>query len=81
MNITKEELNNRIELYAIISRLMLMEVDEEFLNIIESNEDILNLFPNYKDWSKREEFTKEELIEQHLNVDFTNLFLLHLVPY
>ena len=81
MNITKEELNNRIELYAIISRLMLMEVDEEFLNIIESNEDILNLFPNYKDWSKREKFTKEELIEQHLNVDFTNLFLLHLVPY
>jgi len=81
MNITKEELNNRIELYALISRLMLMEVDDEFLHVIESNEDILNLFPNFKEWKKREELSKKEMIEQHLNVDFTNLFLLHLVPY
>jgi len=81
MNITKEELNNRIELYALISRLMLMEVDDEFLQVIESNEDILNLFPNFKEWKKREELSKKEMIEQHLNVDFTNLFLLHLVPY
>ena len=81
MKMTKEELNNRIELYALISRLMLMEVDDEFLQVIESNEDILNLFPNFKEWKKREELSKKEMIEQPLNVDFTNLFLLHLVPY
>ena len=53
MNITKEELGNRITLYAVMSRLMMSEVDSEFLESIESNEALLNLFPNYKNWDKR----------------------------
>jgi TorA maturation chaperone TorD len=39
------------------------------------------MFPNYRDWGKRKEFSVKELIEQYYNVDFTNLFLMHLVPY
>ncbi len=81
MNITLEEIDNRSTLYALISRLMMTEVDAEFLKSIESNSDILELFPNYKDWEKRKEFSNKILKERYLDVDFANLSLLHLVPY
>ncbi len=77
----KQELENRIALYALISRLMITEVDENFLETIENDEQLINLFPNYKNWSKRKEHTTKELIEEYYNVDYTNLFLMHLVPY
>jgi TorA maturation chaperone TorD len=77
----KQDIENRIALYALISRLMLIEVDVEFLTHIQSDEDLLALFPNYKTWKKRQELDMKTLIEQYYNVDFTNLFLMHLVPY
>ena len=77
----KQELENRIAIYALISRLMLVEVDETFLKQIESDADLLALFPNYKSWDKRKELSMAELTTEHYNVDFTNLFLMHLVPY
>ena len=77
----KQEIENRIAIYALISRLMLVEVDTTFLEQIENNEDLLSLFPNYKAWDKRKELSTNEMIEEHFNVDFTNLFLMHLVPY
>lgn len=81
INVTKEELVNRTTLYAIISRLMITEVDSEFLKELESNEALLGLFPNFKSWDKRKEFGTTILKERYLDVDYTNLFLLHLVPY
>ncbi len=81
MNITKKEIENRIALYALISRLMMTEVDADFLKSIEDNAEVLNLFPNYKSWEKRKEFSNTILKERYLDVDFTNLFLMHLVPY
>jgi len=81
MNQMKQDIENRIAIYALISRLMLVEVDEAFLTNIEKDEALLSFFPNYRDWSKRKEFSQKELIEQFYNVDFTNLFLMHLVPY
>jgi len=77
----KQELDNRIAIYALISRLMLVEVDETFLNDLESDENLLGLFPNYKDWSKRKELSVDKLIEEEYNADFTNLFLMNLIPY
>lgn len=77
----KQDIDNRIAIYALISRLMLVEVDETFLNQIENDEGLLSLFPNYKAWEKRKELSMKELINEHYNVDFTNLFLMHLVPY
>ena len=74
-------LKNRIALYGLISRLMMKEVDEQFLDTIEKDEDLLALFPNYKAWEKRKTLSRKDLINQHYNVDFSNLFLLHLVPY
>jgi TorA maturation chaperone TorD len=81
MNDMKQDIENRIALYALISRLMMIEVDEKFLETIESDENLLALFPNYREWSRRKELSRKELIEQYYNVDFTNLFLMHLVPY
>jgi TorA maturation chaperone TorD len=81
MNQMKQDIENRIAIYALISRLMLVEVTEDFLNTIEKDEDLLAFFPNYANWSKRKEIGMKELIEQYYNVDFTNLFLMHLVPY
>jgi len=81
MQITKEEIENRMTLYSLISRLMIIEVDEDFLNLIEKNSDILELFPNYKNWDKRKELSNKILKERYLDVDYANLFLLHLVPY
>ncbi len=74
-------LKNRVALYGLISRLMMKEVDERFLDTIEKDEDLLSLFPNYKEWEKRKTLSRKDLINQYYNVDFTNLFLMHLVPY
>ncbi len=81
METLKQELENRVALYALISRLMIKEIDEAFLNLLEKDENIAQLLPNYMKWSKRKEHTTKELIEQYYNVDFTSLFLMHLVPY
>ncbi len=78
---TREEIENRISLYAMISRLMMAEIDSAFLEAIESDESILAMFPNYKAWEKRSQISREKLIEEHYNVDFVNLFLLDLIPY
>ena len=75
------ELQNRIAIYGLISRLMLVEVDDTFLDTIEKDEALLDLFPNYKNWSKRKELSRKELVNEYYNVDFTHLFLMHLVPY
>ncbi len=77
----KQEIENRIAIYALISRLMLVEVDAKFLEQIENDADLLSFFPNYKAWDKRKELSTKEMIDEHFNVDFTNLFLMHLVPY
>jgi TorA maturation chaperone TorD len=81
METLKQELENRLFLYGLVSRLMLMEVDKAFLELVDSNEAILELFPNYNAWEKRANLSEEELVNQYLNVDYTNLFLMHLVPY
>ena len=77
----KIELQNRIAIYGLISRLMLVEVDDTFLDTIEKDEALLDLFPNYRDWDKRSTLSRKDLVNEYYNVDFTNLFLMHLVPY
>ena len=81
MNELREEQTARVNLYALISRLTMSEVDERLLKSIEEDENMLTFFPNYKVWEKRNAMSMDTLIEQYLNVDFTNLFLLHLIPY
>ena len=71
----------RENLYALTSRLTMSEVDEGLLKTIEEDENILAFFPTYEKWDKRKKLDRKTLIEQYLNVDFANLFLLHLIPY
>jgi len=77
----KQDIENRIAIYGLVSRLMLNEVDKTFLESLESNEALLSLFPHYKTWEKRQEKEMENLINEYYNVDFANLFIMHLVPY
>ncbi len=80
-NDLKQEQIARINFYALLSRLVMSEVDEGLLKSIEEDENMLSFFPTYKDWDRRANMNREDLIQKYLNVDFTNLFLLHLVPY
>jgi len=71
----------RINIYALLSRLLMSEVDEEMLELILKDENMLSFFPTFESWEKREHYSNKDLIEKYLNVDFTNLLLLHLIPY
>ncbi|WP_456450283.1 TorD/DmsD family molecular chaperone [Hydrogenimonas sp.] len=71
----------RVNLYALISRIMMKELDEAFLEKFDSDEMMLSFFPNYQQWEKAKELGRKDLLERFLNVDFTNLFVLHLIPY
>ncbi len=77
----RQEQVARINIYALISRITMSEMDEGLLKSIEEDENMLSFFPAYQKWAKRDELDRKNLIEKYLNVDFTNLFLLHLVPY
>jgi len=72
---------SRVNLYAFISRLLLLEVDKDLLEIIQNDPNMLAYLPNFETWEKRHKLSTDELIEQELNVDYTNLFLLHAIPY
>lgn len=76
-----EDIENRIAIYGLSSRLMIMEADKTFLESIHGDEAILEMFPNYRDWNKHKELSMDALKEKYYDVDFANLFLMHLVPY
>ena len=65
----KTEQLSRINIYALISRILMNEVDETLLKSIEEDENMLSFFPSYKKWEKRKQMDRKDLIEQYLNVD------------
>ena len=77
----KTEQLARVNIYALTSRILMNEVDESLLKLITEDENIMSFFPEFKKWKKRLNMSSQDLIEKELNVDFTNLFLLHLIPY
>jgi TorA maturation chaperone TorD len=81
MDAMKQELKNRTAVYALVSRLMIKEGDEAFLDTIEHNETFASYFPHLATWKKKEEYDRKDLIERYYNVDYANLFIMHLVPY
>lgn len=70
----------RSNIYALTSRLFLQELDDEMLNLIRKDSNILEFFPTLREW---ESFTLENrvLIDEYFNPDYTNIALLHLIPY
>ena len=76
-----EHTQARSNIYALLSRVMMQEADPELVEIINSDDAILEMMPNYKIWEPRTTLQSSELLERHLNPDFANLSLLHLIPY
>ena len=74
-------MEQRIALYGFLSRLLLKEIDIDFWQKLTGNDALMEFFPHLKNWSKIDELSDEELIERYFNVDFANLFVLHLIPY
>ncbi len=72
---------SRSNIYALISRVLLQELDENLLNIIKNDENILDLLPNTKEWKELKTTNAKTLLEQELNPDFVNISILHLIPY
>ncbi|ACN99579.1 molecular chaperone [Sulfurihydrogenibium azorense] len=71
----------RINMYAFLSRLLVEEVDEELLDKIKYTPELLDLFPNTKDWEVFKTKTTKQLIDEDLNVDYTTVFILNAYPY
>lgn len=71
----------RVNIYALISRILLLELDVETLKMIKEDENILDFFPTLKEWKPLNEVDNTKLLEEYLNPDFVNLSILHLIPY
>lgn len=80
MNKKLLETEQRGFLYALYARVFMQEADEALLEMI-AKKNIKEFFPNLFEWDTYHELSKEELIRSHLNVDFTEISLLNLIPY
>ena len=75
-----QDTKNREFFYALTSRLLLKEADEELLELIEK-EGVREFFNNFLEWDVYKNSDREKLLYEHLNVDYTDIGILHLVPY
>jgi len=71
----------RVNIYALLSRVLLQELDLELLKTIKNDENILEFFPTFKEWQALKDFDEQKLIDEIINPDFVNLSVLHLIPY
>ncbi len=71
----------RSNFYSFLSRLFLFELDLETLKELRENKNIFELFPNLQTWDSWHNLSDNELLNSHINPDFTNISILHLVPY
>ncbi len=71
----------RANIYALLSRILLQELDSEILKTIKDDENILDFFPTLKEWNQFNELDNKTLLAEYFNPDFVNLSILHLIPY
>lgn len=71
----------RVNIYGLLSRVLLQELDLEVLKTIKTDEVILDFFPTLRDWKEFNEVENSKLLDEYFNPDFVNLSLLHLIPY
>ena len=76
-----EQLQARSNIYALLSRILLQELDLEMLKTIKEDENILEFLPTLRDWKELQEVDDKKLLEEYFNPDFVNLSVLHLIPY
>ncbi len=71
----------RSNIYALLSRILLQELDSEILQTMKDDENILDFFPTLKEWKQFNEVDNTTLLNEYFNPDFVNLSILHLIPY
>lgn len=71
----------RVNIYALLSRILLQELEVDTLKMIKNDENILDFFPTLKDWKEFNEVEDKKLLDEYFNPDFVNLSILHLIPY
>ncbi|MCD6173686.1 MAG: molecular chaperone TorD family protein [Sulfurimonas sp.] len=76
-----EQTQARVNIYALLSRILLQELDTKILQTIKDDEDILDFFPTLKEWKQLREVDNDTLLAEYFNPDFVNLSVLHLIPY
>ena len=76
-----EQLQARSNIYALLSRILLQELDLEILKTIKEDENILDFLPTLKEWKELHTVGDKKLLEEYFNPDFVNLSVLHLIPY
>jgi TorA maturation chaperone TorD len=76
-----QNLQARSNIYALLSRILIQELDSQMLQSIKDDETILDFLPNLKKWEMLNTLENSVLLDEHLNPDFVNISLLHLIPY
>jgi TorA maturation chaperone TorD len=71
----------RANIYGLLSRILLQELDLKTLKMIKADENILDFFPTFKGWEALKTIDDKTLLDEHINPDFVNLSILHLIPY
>ncbi len=71
----------RVNIYALLSRVLLQELEVDTLKMIKNDETILDFFPTFKEWEPLNTVDEKILLEEYINPDFVNLSILHLIPY
>ncbi|MRJ02678.1 MAG: dehydrogenase [Epsilonproteobacteria bacterium] len=56
-------------------------MDPETLRKIEELPNFKELFPTYYSWEERQKRSRSRLIDEVLNVDYTEIAIMHLIPY
>ncbi|WP_321777684.1 molecular chaperone TorD family protein [Sulfurimonas sp.] len=76
-----QKIKSRVNIYALMSRILLQELDEKTLKMIKEDENILDFFPTLKEWKQLHDVDENKLLQEYFNPDFVNLSVLHLIPY
>jgi len=71
----------RVNIYALLSRILMQELDAKMLKMIKEDKNVLDFFPTLKEWAPLNEMPEEKLLAEYINPDFVNLSILHLIPY
>jgi len=76
-----EQTQARVNIYALLSRILLQELELDTLKMIKEDLNVLEFFPTFRDSKELLELEDTKLLEEYLNPDFVNLSILHLIPY
>ena len=71
----------RVNIYALLSRILMQELDAQMLKMIKEDTNVLDFFPTLKEWAPLNEMSEDKLLAEYINPDFVNLTILHLIPY